>query len=312
MISRIAQTIENQISGPSKSWRRLVVRAARRVLLLFVDPEVQYAFEGRRLTLPLSHPLPIYRAKHPMYDANLAPIAAALLARDPEMTVIDVGANVGDSATALALVGEFPIVCVEGEPAYLRFLRLNTRSMPWVSIAPTFIGDGELLGNIRVHRGTARIQRSSFGSSLPSSTLESLEQGHPPASKTRLVKIDTDGMDFSIIEQNLPWLSSHRSAIYFEYDPGLAGMREGDLERFWEHVRNAGYAAALLFRNTGEFATAISIDKSTSPRLACEPFLGRASKRYLDICIFPAALVETSNHLATSFARREGMSMDVS
>src|SRR6266545_3066092 len=61
------------------------------------DPVITYEIGAGRLSIPLSHDLPLHRAAYPQYSSNLARIAASVAAFSDDFVVIDVGANVGDS-----------------------------------------------------------------------------------------------------------------------------------------------------------------------------------------------------------------------
>lgn len=289
MIDRIAQsTIDLLVAGHSDV-ARTVARLVRAAVLIVGDPVVLYQFEGHQLHLPLSHPLPVYRALYPKYDTNLTLIAKLLSEKSPDMSVVDVGANIGDTAAALRHAGSFPIVCVEGEPGYVQLLRMNTQSMASVSIAPVFIGPPGLRGRIQAGRGTARVVDVDGARTLPTIDLERLAMQYPAAQHAGLVKIDTDGMDFRIILDNLGWLVGHTATVFFEYDPGLAGMAKSDLHAFWDRLGVAGYRSILLFRNTGEFVRGLNLGEGpTAITRACAPFTSNDSSRYLDICVFPA------------------------
>jgi len=54
---------------------------------------------GRRLRVPSNHHLPFIVGTNPFWSMSLVHCAAAL--SDPTLTVLDVGANVGDSAILL-------------------------------------------------------------------------------------------------------------------------------------------------------------------------------------------------------------------
>src|SRR5450755_4665515 len=77
--------------------RRRALSALRRGRLLAGDPTVLAVVDRRELAMPLSHDLPIHRASHPDYSRNLGRVAAALHEVRPGASVVDIGANVGDS-----------------------------------------------------------------------------------------------------------------------------------------------------------------------------------------------------------------------
>ena len=80
--------------------------------------------QGVRMVLPWSHRLPDYATHNPNYGQNLVEVAR-LLAETRPLTVMDIGANVGDSALQILHAADGKVLCVEGDTAYLEFLHLN-------------------------------------------------------------------------------------------------------------------------------------------------------------------------------------------
>jgi hypothetical protein len=68
----------------------------RRFLINRGDPRVKFDLDGTRLKLPLSHDLPATRRWFPRYAENLG-IVVGMVSRAGGRTMIDIGANVGDS-----------------------------------------------------------------------------------------------------------------------------------------------------------------------------------------------------------------------
>src|SRR5215468_3310141 len=75
-----------------------VLRRMREWLVRHGDPVVQFDLDGSKMLAPLSHELPLTRKRLPCYSANLGRIAAQVKGKYPDLTVIDIGANIGDSA----------------------------------------------------------------------------------------------------------------------------------------------------------------------------------------------------------------------
>ena len=98
---RLAERVERAIlaGNPTTLAGRAKLKAAiraRQLLVRLGDPTVRYRVGAAELELPLSHELPFYQHDHPQYDRQLGAIAAELGG-----PVVDVGANVGDSAAAI-------------------------------------------------------------------------------------------------------------------------------------------------------------------------------------------------------------------
>ena len=80
---------------------RRALSALRKVRLLAGDPTVVVMVADRELVLPLSHDLPVHQARHGNYSLNLGRVAAALDEARPGASIVDIGANVGDSVAII-------------------------------------------------------------------------------------------------------------------------------------------------------------------------------------------------------------------
>ena len=102
--------------------------AARRTRMM-LHREQHHVVAGQPLVLPPDHDLPFYQRRDPTYDAYAVTLVAELAAGAERMLVVDLGANVGD--TAVACLGAAPnvdVVAVEGLPFFATYLRRNTEA----------------------------------------------------------------------------------------------------------------------------------------------------------------------------------------
>ena len=110
-IGRMIGHATNPVRVHWRSWRR---------------QEQRHTIGGVEIVLPPEHNLPYYQHRDPTYDAYAIDLLARLAAGDRHVTVIDVGANVGDTAAAvLASDPETSVISVEGDPMFLGYLARN-------------------------------------------------------------------------------------------------------------------------------------------------------------------------------------------
>src|ERR1700761_3190135 len=88
---------------------------------LFANRTVVRDVQGVRLAMPWSHRLPDYARLFPSYRQNVVNLAAGLGEIDKPLGVIDIGANIGDSAMQILAKVDARVLCVEGDPAYLPY-----------------------------------------------------------------------------------------------------------------------------------------------------------------------------------------------
>ena len=105
---------------------------------LLGDRTVLRNVQGTELFMPWSHVLPDYARARSTYGQNLIDLAAAVSHQEPPdagpLQVLDIGANIGDSALQILNRIDARVLCVEADPYWTRFLRLNAGSDPRVSI----------------------------------------------------------------------------------------------------------------------------------------------------------------------------------
>jgi FkbM family methyltransferase len=250
---------------------------ARRLLIGLRDPLVRYRIEGLELVLPLSHELPFYRNDHPRYNEASGRIAAQLGG-----PVVDVGANVGDTAAAIRAVIDVPILCVEGDERFFRLLERNTRGLdPPPELERSFV-ETPLRGRVETGRGTSRVVSGGLVE-LPSKPLARILDEHPRFAEPALLKLDTDGFDVPILLANIELLARLRPVLFFEYAPHL-----GAAPVIFERLRDAGYRRAHVYENTGEFVRSVELAKDD----VHAPYVGHGGARYADVCAFSEEQVD--------------------
>src|ERR1700722_13408094 len=72
---------------------------------------------GKKVLMPRSHSIGYNLAHFPYYNSNLQRLVGRYQAyRKEKFSVIDVGANIGDTLLMLRQVTELPVHCFEGDP----------------------------------------------------------------------------------------------------------------------------------------------------------------------------------------------------
>ena len=135
--------------------------------------------------------------------------------------MVDIGANVGDTACIIKTAEEVPILCIEGDEYVFGFLQKNIAQFQNVTARKLFLGE------------TTREIRASFEKSGWNLTLKPDETSTQAVNLTRLddfifsepgwqtfklVKIDAEGFDCSIIRGATNFLRDVHPVIHFEYN----------------------------------------------------------------------------------------------
>jgi FkbM family methyltransferase len=250
---------------------------ARRLLVRLRDPVIRHPVAGVELELPLSHELPFYLHDHPRYGRNAGELA--VLTGGP---VVDIGANVGDTAAIVRAYTDAPILCIEGEDRFFELLRRNAALLePPPELEHAFVAAGTLRGRVVAAAGTARVVAGE--GDVPARPLGEILADHPAFARPRLLKLDTDGMDVPILLAELELLGSLRPVLLFEYDPHL-GAGTG----VFDSLRTIGYERAYVWENTGEPAGALRLDDTAAVGDVHRRYRGHGGSRYADIAAFHA------------------------
>jgi FkbM family methyltransferase len=211
------------------------------------------------IALPPGHLLDAYQEDFTNYDKQL-PLMVALLAKQyRDLVVIDIGANIGDGLAAIRGWSTVKVVCVEGVKSYFDLLCANASRVGGDNVLLScFVGSqrgtvGE--HEVEVGGGTGRLRRlgESPRAPQPAATdnvilLADVASRAAIEERPWFLKIDTDGGDFGIIRGNISSIAKTTRALFFEYDPALAGISGLDTIR---DLTAIGFDHFLLFDNFG-------------------------------------------------------------
>ena len=235
----------------------------------YFPQEFDYPINGLVLKLPMGHRLPIYQAKYLKYDKFLPFIVKRLATGDG---VIDVGANCGDTLAAIIPAGPRLRYCaVEPSDNYFKYLEQNIetirKAFPLVSLTYTksLIGNSDGLYTLIEKDGTAtavKVQKQDDVSeknsqALNKTSLTQLVKSQDSQFRLRLLKTDTDGMDWDVINSGLEIFKEAQPIIFFECDPQNA---EAFLayQSTLEKLNNLGYHNFYIFDNYGEYVCCLN------------------------------------------------------
>jgi FkbM family methyltransferase len=282
LAGRVARASIDERVGPLA--RRLAQRL-RAALVAQGDPFVTWALDGIELRLPLSHELPRFRSIFPEYAQNLGRLAAAVAREHPGSGVLDVGANVGDSAAIVRARCDAPVLCVEGGDRFFELLSRNAEVIGGVSVEHALVGaePATISGELVSARGTAGIRAGTRPLRLE--RIETILERHPEFPSPRLVKTDTDGSDLAIVSGHLDLWARLRPVLFLEYDPAFA-VEGVDPVGFFGRLAAIGYERLLVWENTGEYLGSLPLADRASVLDLHARYEGWNSERYADIALF--------------------------
>ena len=111
------------------------------------------------IQMPGYNPQLINYQLYPDLNIQLGRLATAIYRKYPGMTVIDVGANVGDTIAVLKSAIDVSIIGIEGDDVSYAYLEKNTVQFSNVSLIKTYLGEHS--GNEKVS-----IEKSGWNTTL--------------------------------------------------------------------------------------------------------------------------------------------------
>jgi FkbM family methyltransferase len=197
---------------------------------------------------PANHLLVHILRKQPYRDVAIGVAAKLLTAKYPGGTLVDIGANIGDTAAIMATHSKSKLILVEPSDYFFEILSRNASRFPnQTDLVKALIGDGSAAhGRLHHWGGTAYFENDAQAKttciSVPLSDIAD------PA--TCFVKIDTDGYDFQIVSHSLKWLEAIRPAVYFEDQIRTAGELRAANDVL-DGLSSAGYAYFVVWDDPG-------------------------------------------------------------
>lgn len=204
------------------------------------------------IQVPQDHALPSIQSKNPLYDKGFLPALKAILEDNPSGLVIDIGANVGDTAALIATCADNPIICVEGSSDFLPFLQKNiTQLENDVRVIDKYVDIGLELQSSVSKCGTNKLLIDSAGTPLKQNSLISIHEILSTNSTgLALFKTDTDGCDIEIVNQFLEHELSKMCPIFMEFDTSFDLTPRSKVIDFLKKIENNRFSCCV-FTNRG-------------------------------------------------------------
>lgn len=252
-------------NGVLKAYGRLC-GYVRWLILKIHDPLVRMKVGHRTLVMNLSHELPLNMASHVYYNTALARIALFLKERYGYLTMVDVGANIGDTVSLIsdAVSGRF--LCIEADEKYYQHLLINTEGIDNVHNVKALCDQAEDVSRISFNRAGGSSRVSEYGVEgnliINKVTIDSLIKELTAFREANFVKIDTDGYDYKVIRGCDRLIADNRPAFFFELAPMFLREVGENLLSIFDYLLQRGYRTALFYDNVGFPVMALKTDET--------------------------------------------------
>jgi len=234
---------------PPLLWRALA--NAKRSILRSDDKPILRTVHGVSLLMDARHALPAYASSFPLYDTALPAFALFLAQRHSRpITIIDVGANIGDTACLIAAAAgcdNVRFICIEADDAYVPLLRHNTAKLN-AEVVEAIAGRSSgivKLASSRSGVGTSALVADDSTEKRMVS-LDDLNCGH-----VDILKVDTDGFDLEVLSGASATLRT-TDAVFTEFSPKhLREYGKCEPQALLDYMHGHGFSAALVYDNFG-------------------------------------------------------------
>ncbi len=224
---------------------------AKRQSMRMAGVMVEYQCGRFVIQLPADHDLPVYQKNHQQYDRFLPVLVKRIQAPG---TVIDVGANVGDTlAFMIDANSQMAYVCVEPDAEFFDLLQKNIERIRAVCGDTKVEAINSLAGksveNVGLV-GSAGTKHAVVGAGNQASVTidEMLRDRNLPT--VRLLKSDVDGFDFDVLNSAEGLLQAERPILFFECQYLLEFQRDEYLVTIGK-LHSLGYQSWCVFDNFG-------------------------------------------------------------
>jgi FkbM family methyltransferase len=217
---------------------------------------------GRELIMPAEHPLVPTVAAFPLFNRPLALAAAVLSKPGKLLSVVDVGANIGETVAVIEQMSPRKCVylCIEPEPVLAELCRHNYSQNERVFVKQAFVGESRGVSVALEDDGRAnpstKFSRTPTGHGLDS--LDAVARDFVDQNGVDLIKTDTEGFDFTILRSAVSLLRKYGPALYFEWYPELLLKIGESPESIFHFLEQFGYRHWVFFTSRGEIHCELS------------------------------------------------------
>ena len=219
----------------------------------------KYIIGDYEILLPSNHLLPYYKSEHRLYDVFLGYLASCLPANT---YAIDVGANCGDTLALMASKNkEIDFLCIEADEIFFGYLQSNSNQIG-KNTKRKILNINSLAGTLEdkvimkeVVPGTKRaVKANDNENGIISKPLDEIisENIANKEFKISLIKTDTDGYDYDVINSAQGYVDIFKPILFLECFFAYDWQKE-EYKKLIEKIDASEYSHFYIFDNFGAY-----------------------------------------------------------
>jgi len=242
----------------------------------------------------------------PDSNEQLARLAKLIIAKYKDASMVDIGANVGDTIAVVRSQTDIPIIAVEGDDFSFSFLQKNAVQFQDLHLLKQYLGEEKKELSVTLDKAgwnNTIIPDEKSTSKISVKTLdETLNDQNLQDKSIKLLKIDTEGFDTIILRGCNKTIAKNKPVLYFEYNgENMNAIGEDGLSTIFS-LKDHGYNKIHFFDCINNLILETTLqDENSLKQLNDYVARPKTMISYFDICIFH----QNDEDLSDQFYRSE-------
>jgi FkbM family methyltransferase len=228
---------------------------------------------------------------YPTSNTQLARLTEIILKKYSDATMIDVGANVGDTIAVVKTKIEIPIIAIEGDDASFSFLQKNATQFNDIELIQQFLGEEEKEIQVTIDKkgwNNTIIPSNSGEIKMYIKKLDDVLNDKKYSERNlKLLKIDTEGFDTIILRGSKKIIENHKPIIYIEYNgENMKKIGEDGFTTIMQ-LKEFGYDSIHIYDCINNLIMVTNLsNESIIKQLHSYTQMNGSMIPYFDLCIF--------------------------
>lgn len=243
------------------------------------------------LKMPGNNPLISHYKYQPDLNSQLGRISKLTYKKYVDLTVVDIGANVGDTIAVIKSYCDIPVIAIEGDDISFAFMQGNTRQFNEVYPIKQFLGEEKENIKVNVDKSgwnTTLIPEQEGQKVIQLKTLDqTLKDNHLFSKKIKLLKTDVEGFDTIVLRGANEVIRTHKPILYFEYNTSnMRSINEDGLSTLLS-MTDYGYNSVIFFDAKNRYIITLPLsEKELIKQLHFYIDEENSMIPYYDLCLF--------------------------